>query len=285
VEKAFVSAPRSIADEHIRPRTIVQYNPIMSVLILALDTSHQPGSVAIANGRELRAEVVLAEQLPHPGSTAQSFAVRIRDMLRSIDARPADVGLVAVDVGPGSFTGLRIAVTFAKTFAYATGATVLGITSMDVLAHQAAASRSAPIGRLWTLVDAHRGQLFVAQYAIGEGVEADRRIATQEPRMVDFERWLCELAHRDVVTGPVVDRIGARLPAGVDVIDAQARVPAAQTVAQVAWQRWQAGQRDDLWQLRPFYIRQSAAEERRRATGAGCVSGDAPTCGESGAKE
>jgi hypothetical protein len=81
--------------------------------------------------------------------------------------------------------------------------------------------------------------------------------------MVDFERWLCELAHRDMVTGPVVDRIGARLPAGVDVIDAQARVPAAQTVAQVAWQQWQAGQRDDLWQLRPFYIRQSAAEERR----------------------
>jgi tRNA threonylcarbamoyladenosine biosynthesis protein TsaB len=237
----------------------------MSVVILAIDTSHLPGSIAVAQGSPKALEVKLSEQLPQPGSTARAFAVRIRDMLRSIDSRPADVGLVAVDVGPGSFTGLRIAVTFAKTFAYATGADVVGVSSMDVLAHQAAVSRAEPIGRLWTLVDAHRGQVFAALYE-SSGLAARMRLQpAQEPQLIQIDRWCNEVAPTDVLTGPVVQRLLPLLPQGIETIESQARIPAALAVAQVAWRDWQEGRRDDLWQLRPFYIRQSAAEERRNA--------------------
>lgn len=237
----------------------------MSVLIVALDTSHAPGSAAVAEGRPWGVDKLVCENLPHPQSTARWFAVRIRELLRSIGARPSDVGLVAVDSGPGSFTGLRIAVTFAKTFAYATGADVLGVSSMDVLARQAAAARNGPMPRLWSLVDAHRGQLFTALYEACGSAEDWRLEVRQETRMIEIDHWLSELRRGDFVTGPVVNRLVAGLPAGVKTIHPAARPPSARAVAQVAWQRWQAGARDDLWHLRPAYIRRSAAEERRDA--------------------
>jgi tRNA threonylcarbamoyladenosine biosynthesis protein TsaB len=188
--------------------------------------------------------------------------------LRSIGAVPRDVGLVAVDVGPGSFTGLRIGVTFAKTFAYATGANILGVTSMEVLAHQAAKAHGSPILRLWTLVDAHRGQLFAALYKpAGDGATRCME-ACDGPEMMEADRWLAKLRPRDLVTGPVAQRLASRLPAEVDLMEADARTPSARGVAEVAWQHWQRGDRDDLWKLRPFYIRQSAAEERRTMPGA-----------------
>ena len=84
---------------------------------------------------------------------------------------------------------------------------------------------------------------------------------------MEIDRWYTELAAGDVLTGPVVERLLPSVPAGIEIIDAKARTPTAKAVAQVAWRRWQEGQRDDLWQLRPFYIRQSAAEERRDAAG------------------
>jgi tRNA threonylcarbamoyladenosine biosynthesis protein TsaB len=176
--------------------------------------------------------------------------------------QPQDVRIVAVNVGPGSFTGLRIAVTFAKTFAYATGADIVCVSTMDVLAEQAAeAARRAERlpRRLWTLVDAHRDQLFAATYEVrvGAGVHA-----MDYPVIMGIASWLDRLEADDLVTGPIVDRLVKQFPPGVAPVEPAARVPHARTVAELAWQRWQLGQRDDLWQLQPSYLRTSAAEER-----------------------
>jgi tRNA threonylcarbamoyladenosine biosynthesis protein TsaB len=180
-------------------------------------------------------------------------------MLRSAAISPRDVGLVAVDVGPGSFTGLRIAVTFAKTFAYATGADVLGISSMDILAHQAAAAWNPSARRLWTAVDAHRGQVFSACYAAGGDAGPRQVVAT---RIVEIDRWLARLEPNDLVTGPMVERLGDRLPANVETVGSESRIPTAETLARMAAHRWHQGERGDIWRLTPDYIRRSAAEEK-----------------------
>ncbi len=224
--------------------------------ILSLETSHLPGSVELSQEHGGQYASRASRTLPSRQSTAQHFAPTIREMLQEASLRPSEIGLVAVDVGPGSFTGLRIAVTFAKVFAYATGADVLGISSIDVLAQQGA---SATEGRLWTVVDAHRGQVFAACYEVG-GDRPLREAITAE--MLPIDRWTGQLEPHDVITGPIVERLLPRLPTGVTAAPSALGFPTAEVLGRIAWQRWRAGERGDIWQLSPNYIRKSAAEER-----------------------
>lgn len=102
--------------------------------ILALETSSTSGSLALADesGR-----LLAQRRLPRRPRVAQTLIPAIDEMFRAAGWRPSDVGLVAVVHGPGSFTGLRVGVTAAKTFAYALRIDLLGVDTLEVLAWQA----------------------------------------------------------------------------------------------------------------------------------------------------
>jgi len=89
-----------------------------AVRILALETTEMAGSLAAMHDGKLLAEL----ELDPRQRTAQSLAPGMKTLLAKVAWRPADVELVAVTIGPGSFTGLRLGITTAKTFAYALGA-------------------------------------------------------------------------------------------------------------------------------------------------------------------
>ena len=91
--------------------------------ILALETSVQPGSIALLEG----SVTVYSSAFPTTGRTTQSFAVEMKAALTQTGWNPSQVDLFAVSQGPGSFTGLRIGVTAAKTFAFASESQVLGV--------------------------------------------------------------------------------------------------------------------------------------------------------------
>src|SRR5687768_6416743 len=111
----------------------------MPLRILALETSGRSGSVAALIGQvvPVRTRVIGQQALDDHQRNAQSLAPAIRSLLDVAGWRPADVQLVAVTAGPGSFTGLRVGVTTAKVFAYATSAAVLGVDTLEVIAQQA----------------------------------------------------------------------------------------------------------------------------------------------------
>jgi tRNA threonylcarbamoyladenosine biosynthesis protein TsaB len=223
--------------------------------IVAIETSGRHGSLSAHTGdgddaRLLRQIVLTGEQ-----RTAQSLAPALNELLTEVGWSPKSVELVAVTEGPGSFTGLRIGITTAKTFAYAVGASIVGVNTLAVLAAQAPAAN----GTLWSVLDAQRRELFVAQLSEQQRLELPCEC---EVSILGEDTWLERLKAGDLVIGPALRRLSTRLPEGVSAADEALWQPMAATVGQVAWRAFKRGKRDDVWHLSPQYYRQSAAEEK-----------------------
>jgi tRNA threonylcarbamoyladenosine biosynthesis protein TsaB len=227
--------------------------------ILAIETSGQSGSVAALMGTEAGVEMVHEAAVGSEARTAQALAPLAKDLLAAVGWPAESIELVAVAVGPGSFTGLRIGITMAKTFAYAVGAQVIGVNTLQVVAEQAEHSG----GALWTVMDAQRQELFVAKFR-ATGNESRRIEMAGETRIQSQPAWLAELTSGDAVTGPGLRRLNVSLPSGITVVDESRWQPMASTVGSVCWQNFQSGQRGDVWKLMPIYYRASAAEEKLR---------------------
>ncbi len=225
---------------------------------LAIDTSRFPGSVALLDGDRCD-----AQPLPDSGKTAETLFTTLERLLAQRQWRPSDVELVAVTTGPGSFTGLRIGVTFAKTWAYARGCAVIGIETSDVLAAQA----DVPAERLDVLLDAERRQLFVTRYILRDSPTDDPLARWQRAGSTEI---LDRAAWRDAfVPGTAVIGDGLRgidpLPEGAIVVDSSRWAVRAETLGRLAERAYQRGERCDPLRLVPQYYRASAAEEKRKA--------------------
>lgn len=219
--------------------------------ILALETSGMSGSIAVFDC----GEAALERALDPARRAARTLAPAIRDLLREVGWRPTDVLLVAVATGPGSFTGLRIGVTTAKTFAYAVGAEVLGVNTLEAIA-LAAPQEFSP---LHVVMDAQRGEQFAATFARDES----GRVSFGTPtHVVAAQVWLATLAPGEFVAGPGLEKLSDQLPAGVSAVPREFWTPRASAVAALALEHHAAGKRDDVFQLTPNYYRQSAAEEK-----------------------
>jgi tRNA threonylcarbamoyladenosine biosynthesis protein TsaB len=225
--------------------------------LLALETSGLSGSVATFEP-PARPQVL---PLDPTQRSARSLAPAVREALSRAGWRPADVEIVAVTAGPGSFTGLRIGVTTAKTLAYAWRADLIAVDTLDVLARQADVAVGGD--RLHAVVDAHRNELFAAEFH-RDGVIWRRETPSH---LIGVDAWLATLAAGDVVTGPIVDRLASCLPQFVVAADETRRVACAGTVAELAAELHAGGRRDDPWTLTPWYGRLAAAEEKRQSSG------------------
>ena len=134
--------------------------------LLAVETSSSPGSVAVGTRPAAPAAALVFREHPLAAEGNQG-----RDLMPTIQAATAaagwplaEVGLVAVAVGPGPFTGLRVGVTTAKAIAWTTGCDLVGVSTAACLAEQAMAA-VAPVDQPADRVDvafaAGRGELFV----------------------------------------------------------------------------------------------------------------------------
>jgi tRNA threonylcarbamoyladenosine biosynthesis protein TsaB len=226
------------------------------VRIIAIETSGRVGSVAALVGKESGAQVVREIVLSEDQRTAQRLAPALSELLGDVGWLPPAVELVAVAVGPGSFTGLRIGVTAAKLFAYAVGAEVVGANTLAVLAAQSPVC----VAPLWTVVDAQRRELFAARWEPTDrsGVSHDCDVS-----ILGEDAWTAKLQAGEQATGLVLKRLASRLPSDVTAVEASLWQPMASTVGRVGWQAFVGGHRDDVRKLSPRYYRPSAAEEKR----------------------
>jgi tRNA threonylcarbamoyladenosine biosynthesis protein TsaB len=219
--------------------------------ILALETTEPLGTVAAMDGSNLLAELTLEQGL----RSAQSLSPGLLAMLKQVGWQPNDVELIAVTSGPGSFTGLRVGVTTAKVFAYAVGAKIMGINTLEAVA--AAVPRE--VTELATVLDAQRGEVVSQRFRRGPDGHFE---PTNVEHLASVEAWAAELPPGVAVAGPILAKIASRVPPTATILDARFWAPRAAAVAKLAAHKAAAGQFDDLWQLVPHYCRKSAAEER-----------------------
>ena len=128
-------------------------------LVLAIDTSFGPVGAALAT---FDRRVIAFVQADNPaGTQAETLPPVVQTMLEGHD--PKAIARIAVTVGPGAFTGVRVGLAFAKGLRLATGAEVLGFTTLECLAAQAA--NQAPRANVGVAIDAKRGEVYVQAFS------------------------------------------------------------------------------------------------------------------------
>jgi tRNA threonylcarbamoyladenosine biosynthesis protein TsaB len=231
------------------------------MLVLALDTTTRPGSIALSRDGALiatftgNAEITHGERLPG-------------DLLRVLGAhalRIADVDLFAVASGPGSFTGLRIGIAAMQGLALANGKSLVGISALDALnaVAQSLSPQSialSPDGEVAAWMDAQRGQVFSATY-IG-AVMTETPIVERPAELLS--RWQRDNKHPQVVAGDgglaYRDLIRGALPRALIVDPLPPLAPAVARLAEAHVLLHGPVSPDAI---RPVYIRRSDAELAR----------------------
>lgn len=131
--------------------------------VLALDTSLGACSAAVASKREGAPELFRVHE-PREREHAEAIMGMAERVMGEAGLAYGDLDAIAVTVGPGSFTGVRVGISAARGLALATGKPLIGATSLEVMARQALETLAPPPGRLAVAADARRGEVYVALF-------------------------------------------------------------------------------------------------------------------------
>jgi tRNA threonylcarbamoyladenosine biosynthesis protein TsaB len=232
---------------------VIRVNAVAVPRLLILETSSRIGQVALALGDELGGVRRLDEARRHARDLAPAAAA----LLAEQGWRPRDVQAVIVSRGPGSYTGLRVGIMSAKTFAYAAGCILLAVDTFAALVLQTPAS----IARVDVVADAQQDKVYVQSFLrSAEGWQPSSELAIR--RVAD---WLAAREPSAWAMGPGLHKWAGRLPAEVPIVDASLWEPQLVSLLCIGLARYRAGERDDPWTLEPLYLRPSSAEEQWRA--------------------
>lgn len=214
--------------------------------ILALTTATPRCEVALLDGDVIKASTSYVDEMMH----AERVFPAIDTVLTQANCSRADLGAVACDVGPGSFTGVRVGLASAKGMALALQIPLLGISGLTAMA--AAVFHARPdAAAAACLLDAKRGESFVAVYTRGNELAL-------EPRHVPAEQALSALG--DWANKSDCVRCGLPLNALPDARERRiegedCERPSASWLARLAAARLAAGDTLPLAQIEPIYVR------------------------------
>ena len=162
--------------------------------ILALEFSSSQRSVALARNGEVLAAV------SETGERGTNAFGMIEAVLASAGLGRAEIDCLAVGLGPGSYTGIRVALAIAQGWQLATGVKLLGLGSVDCLVAQARAEKI--FGRVNVVIDAQRGELYLAAY----DVSATGSTEVSPLKIVALVEVVARAAAGEILVGPEVTR-------------------------------------------------------------------------------
>jgi tRNA threonylcarbamoyladenosine biosynthesis protein TsaB len=223
------------------------------MIVVGIETSTPQTSVALGTEQEILARVSVAGR-----ARQESVTPALAQLLAWTGVELDHVGGVAVGIGPGLFTGLRVGVETAKTLAQVLNLPIVGIVSLDALAYAHRHSHK----RIASVIDARRGEVFFATYrAVPGGV-----VRESDPMVSSPERLIGELQAiaGDVLAvgnGAMLYRHALEQPgARVEVGSSTSAHPDAAALVELAVPRFLREERDRLHDIVPLYLRKSDAE-------------------------
>ncbi|MFA5252061.1 MAG: tRNA (adenosine(37)-N6)-threonylcarbamoyltransferase complex dimerization subunit type 1 TsaB [Phycisphaerae bacterium] len=231
-------------------------------LILAIETSGRTGSVAIALGEEMLSETNFSGPMRH---SAEIFPA-INELLIRFNKKPKEIEHIYISVGPGSFTGLRIAVALAKSVNLANAAKIVAVDTLDVLAANVTdyikEEKVEDLNTIAAILDAKRGQFFIAAYEYQQGHSKK----TMQDCLMTAEEFIGNYGGKSrpvwlLGEGLVYykDKFKAE---GIKFLDEKYWNPRAENVYKLGWEKALAGQFADPLTLQPTYLRKPDIKEK-----------------------
>jgi tRNA threonylcarbamoyladenosine biosynthesis protein TsaB len=227
------------------------------MLVLGIETSTPVASVCLATEGGVVANVEIGTGLPHLARAHGAFvAPAIQHCLAAADLEADAVNGVAVSLGPGLFTGMRVGIASAQAFAHAQRLPMVGLASLDLLAFPQRHVRHL----ICSVIDARRGELFWAFYkAAPGGIQriADFRSGRPEVLAAEIEAT----SEETLCVGE-----GARMhqgmleAAGADVAGQSSAHPSARALVELALPRFIREETRRPEEIVPTYIRQPDAQ-------------------------
>ena len=219
-------------------------------MLLAIDTSSLVLSCALAEKDRLVAEWTVQKRLTH----SEQLIPHLDAMMKEAGVSKEDITAIAVSIGPGSFTGLRIGCGIAQGLALAAGLPLIGIPTLDVLTHQ------HPGPRVLACLDARMGEVYWAEYTRDEqGVwHGEETEAVLKPEAVTERLQQLSGEWATVGTGwPVWPDMAN--DTGVTLVDGNMLLPAAEDMLPIACQLLAAGKTVAVEHAEPVYLRNTVA--------------------------
>ena len=220
--------------------------------LLALETSTLAGGVALLDGDRLVAEYVLDVSVTH----SERLVASVDRVLGDAGWGRGDLAALAVSIGPGSFTGLRVGVSTAKGLAVALGIPIAAVPTLDAMA----------AGVPWAMLpvcpvlDARKGEVYASLYrweAGGHRREWDYEALAPDELGARLDR----LGSPVIVCGDGAASVRATV---ARLLPSPARVPSPATVGALGMERLRLGDVVKPADLVPLYLRPSEAELKRR---------------------
>lgn len=229
--------------------------------VVAIETSGAVGGVAACEDDRVLAEFFLRRSMAH----GRELIPTLGHLLSDVGWQPWTVELLAVSIGPGSYTGLRLSVTCAKLFSFVTGCECVGVCTMDAIAENAPATTQD----VCVLLDAKWGQVYGASYRRqGSGTSIPRFGRRWGPAVGEPGAFAHEIPEKACVVGDAIPAYRAFFSGRRRRFGAQRRwLPHPGVVGVLGFRKyvWQGA--DSVDTLSPLYLRPSAAEQKGMASG------------------
>jgi len=223
-------------------------------LILAIESATLRPSVALLEGEE-----ILALRVALPGASAAAVVLpAVEAVLAEAGAALDDIGLFALAIGPGSFTGLRVGLATLKGLAFESERLVVPVPTLAALC-LAAGSAETPVA---AMLDARRGEVYAAAY--GPAAPAPGEVELLPEGLYRLLDVAARLSRDCCITGDGAPLLSAALAAaGLPAATEVVHPPAAPAVARLALRLFVLGRARTAAELVPRYLRRAEAEARR----------------------
>lgn len=225
---------------------------IEEMKVLAIDTSNHPMSVAVVEDDQLLATETLNMVRNH----SIYLMPAIDNLFKLVKWQPEDVDRIVVAQGPGSYTGIRIAVSTAKVLADTLKKELVGISSLEVLARNVVPTTKEVIVPFF---DARRGNVFAGAYQWQDG-KLINRIPDQHLAMKDLLQQLDQLQQPILLVGHLTEQIEkamGEMPVNIQLAPRPFAIPSTYQLALVGENAQPVA---DIDSLIPHYLRITEAE-------------------------